>query len=46
LCSRDGAAIWHMLDTYPLLIPRANNSNMYSKSELMMGGVDGDDASR
>jgi len=46
LCSSDGAAIWHILDTYPLLIPRASNSNMYNQSELMMGGVDGDDASR
>lgn len=46
LCSRDGAAIRPMLDTYPLLTPRANNSSMYNRSELMMGGVDGDDASR
>ena len=46
LCSREGAAIRHMLDTYPLLIPRASKSNMYNKSELIMGGVDGEDASR
>jgi hypothetical protein len=46
LCSSDGAAIWHNVDTYPLLSPKANNSNMYNTSELMRGGVEGDKESR
>lgn len=46
LCSSDGAAIWHNVDTNPLLSPKANNSNMNNTSELMRGGVEGEEESR
>jgi hypothetical protein len=46
LCSSDGAPIKHMLDTYPLVTPNPRSNIMYAMSELIIGGADGDEASR
>jgi hypothetical protein len=48
LCSKDGAAIKHKLDTYPFDVPKANSIRKKRASELMMGSVEEgpDDAKR